>query len=320
MNDVVVSRTPAIIAAEINSIKEQTRIQVLCNSIEIGRKLCEAKELVEHGEWGDWLKNEVEYSKSTANNLMKIFKEYGSDQISLIGENVKSQAFGSLTYTQAIALIGIKDVEEREKFVQENNIDEMSTRELKKAIEDKKKAEEDAKKAKQELEKFKSKSKEEQERIKKLENENKKLTETMTRESDKIISQLDSKEKEVLEARKEIEEYKAKIKEFEEKPVEVITAEPDDEKIKDLEEKHQKEIAELKDKLSEAEKKLKDAESSKGNSESEEVLSFKLHFNQIVADFKNILIDVNNIKKTGEDGEKYQEACRKFLNTMMERL
>ncbi|MDF2790465.1 MAG: hypothetical protein K0S80_3566, partial [Neobacillus sp.] len=36
-------RTPIMIATEINSIKEQTKKMLLVNSIEIGRRLVEAK-------------------------------------------------------------------------------------------------------------------------------------------------------------------------------------------------------------------------------------------------------------------------------------
>lgn len=138
MSNLVINRTPEVIAAEINSIKEQTRKVLLYNSIEIGRKLVEAKELVPHGEWGKWLEESVDYKKSTANNLMKIFEEYGSSQITLLDDNLKSQAFGNLNYSQAILLLGLPS-EDREKFVEENKVDEMSTRELKKAIDDLKK-------------------------------------------------------------------------------------------------------------------------------------------------------------------------------------
>ena len=72
--EIVVIRTPEIVAAEINSIKYQTRNIVLFNSIEIGRRLVEAKELIEHGAFGDWLKSAVDYSQSNANNLMKIYE------------------------------------------------------------------------------------------------------------------------------------------------------------------------------------------------------------------------------------------------------
>lgn len=323
MSNVIISRTSDVIAAEINSIKEQTRIQVLCNSIEIGRKLKEAKEIVHHGEWGNWLKEKVDYSKSTANNLMKIFEEYGADQINLLGDNLKSQTFGNLSYSQALVLLGIGDSEEREKFIEENKADEMSTRELQKAIAEKKKAEEEAKKAKDELEKFKSKSKEEQEKIKKLEAEKKKLSETLTVESDKLLNELNDKRDEVLEARKEVEEYKNKIKELEEAPVEVITG-TDDAKIKELEQKHQEEIEKLQNKLIEAEKKANDVQENikeEVKTKDENITKFEVHFKQIVEDFKNLLGDVNEIKiNNNENGEKYSEVCKKLINTMLERL
>ena len=51
MEELQVKRTPILIAAEINKIKDDTRRVVIYNCIEIGRRLCEAKELIPHGEW-----------------------------------------------------------------------------------------------------------------------------------------------------------------------------------------------------------------------------------------------------------------------------
>jgi hypothetical protein len=128
-----IGRSPELIAAEINNIKNQTRKMMLYNSIEIGRRLIEAKTLVAHGEWGKWLVESVDYSQRTATNLMRIFEEYGAEQLSLLGENAKSQALANLSYTQAISLLGLPE-EEREKFVENNDLDSMSTRELQQAI------------------------------------------------------------------------------------------------------------------------------------------------------------------------------------------
>jgi hypothetical protein len=141
-----IDRTPDLIAAEINSIKSQTRIMVLCNSIEIGRRLVEAKSLVEHGQWENWLEKSVEYSIRTAQNLMKIFEEYGSNQLTLFGNNAKTQALAHLSYTQAIALLGIP-AEEREQFIKDNDVESMSTRELQQAIKERDQALEKAKNA-----------------------------------------------------------------------------------------------------------------------------------------------------------------------------
>lgn len=135
MNEIT-DRTPLLIATEINSIKEQTRKMLLVNSIEIGRRLVEAKSMMEHGQWGEWLEKSVDYSHSTANNLMKIYHEYGSNQNALFDNNVNSQAIGNLSYTQAVALLGIPE-DEREKFVEENDVENMSSRELKQAIKEK---------------------------------------------------------------------------------------------------------------------------------------------------------------------------------------
>ena len=138
----VTARSTELIAAEINQIKDETKRKVLYNAIEIGRRLIEAKELVPHGEWGNWLKEKVDYSKSTANNLMKIFEEYGSTQITLLGDNAKSQAIGDLSYTQAVTLLVLPE-EEREKLIKSTDMSDISTRELKKQVEKLKKELED---------------------------------------------------------------------------------------------------------------------------------------------------------------------------------
>lgn len=52
------ARTPAQIAFEINSIKKETDKIMLQNCVQIGRCLTEAKEVLQHGDWGNWLKEE----------------------------------------------------------------------------------------------------------------------------------------------------------------------------------------------------------------------------------------------------------------------
>jgi chromosome segregation ATPase len=125
----IASRTPEVIAAEIRSIDQQARQYVLQSAIEIGRRLTEAKELVAHGEWGKWLKDNVNYGQSTANNFMRVAAEYSN-----------SQSLTNLSYTQAVALLSVP-AEERESFVEENNAAEMSTRELQAAIKERQEVE-----------------------------------------------------------------------------------------------------------------------------------------------------------------------------------
>lgn len=45
--------------------------------IEIGRRLTEAKAQLKHGEWLPWLREKVEFSETSAQNFMRIAREYG---------------------------------------------------------------------------------------------------------------------------------------------------------------------------------------------------------------------------------------------------
>lgn len=129
------NRPLAVIEAELDLLKQDTRkkeMALLSNYIEVGRRLEEAKAQLPHGEWGGWLKK-MEISQSTANNFMRLFREYGADQQSLFDNETKSQVLGNLTYTQAVLLLAIPE-EEREQFAVENNVKSMTSRELKKAI------------------------------------------------------------------------------------------------------------------------------------------------------------------------------------------
>lgn len=120
------------VTTEIRTLHRQAQGMILNYAIEIGRRLKEAKSLLEHGEWGAWLENEVDFSRSTANNFMKIFEEYGAKQVSLFGD-ANSQTIGNLPYTHALKLLAVP-AEEREEFVEEHHVEDLSSRELDRLI------------------------------------------------------------------------------------------------------------------------------------------------------------------------------------------
>lgn len=129
MTEITTTRTAGTIAAEIRTFTAS----MLNNIIEIGRRLCEAKELIPYGSFGDWVRRETGYSVSTANNFMRIFNEYGAAQGCLFGAEAESQTFGKLSYSKALALLAVP-AEERERFAEEHHVEDMSTRELQEAI------------------------------------------------------------------------------------------------------------------------------------------------------------------------------------------
>lgn len=294
MSGLMVNRTPEIIAAEINGIKEQTRKMVLYNSIEIGRKLTEAKLLVEHGEWGHWLETAVDYSKSTANNLMKIFQEYGSDQMSLLDNNLKSQAFGNLSYSQAVLLLGVPS-EDREKFVKEHDVEDMSTRELEKVIKELKKAE----KEKEEAIKAKDKA---EEKLNNIEDANRAWEEafnTEAQERNKLEAEIKRLNKELVNA----EETREAI-------------EVDVDKVEVNEELEAK-IEELTREKEEAERKIKDLEAKQNDSS----VKFRIYFKEEAELFQKLFEELAYVKSIDEiEHIKLKGALEKFLNSMLQRV
>lgn len=123
-----------IIRTEINTLYQTALRSELSYAIQLGRKLTEAKQLVDHGEWGNWIKDNLPFSQDKATMMMKIYDAYGANQESLFGD-VNSETFRNLGISQAFALLSVPE-NEREEFVKEHDVESMSVRELKKAIEE----------------------------------------------------------------------------------------------------------------------------------------------------------------------------------------
>lgn len=151
MNEVQKLRTPELIGSEIRSLTNQAKSVTLWFGIEIGRRLCEAKELVGHGNWLGYLKSETEFSQSTANRFMTVFKEYGSAQSSLFGAESNCPALNNLSISNALRLLAVP-AEEREEFAETNDVEHLSSRELDKLLKEKQEAEKRAKTAEDALE------------------------------------------------------------------------------------------------------------------------------------------------------------------------
>lgn len=133
MSNMVPVRDIETVTAEINIITVQTQRGLLSGAIEIGRRLVEAKSMVPHGEWGKYLQERVNYSQSSANNLMKLYQEYGDNQASLFSDFANSQTFQNLTYTKALAMLALP-ADLRQSFAEEHDVENMSTREVQGAV------------------------------------------------------------------------------------------------------------------------------------------------------------------------------------------
>ncbi|WP_368293071.1 DUF3102 domain-containing protein [Dehalobacter sp. TBBPA1] len=135
MSDLLTERTPPVIAAEINTIKQQTNKILLASAVEVGKRLKEAKALLPHGEWGKWLEESVSYSQRTAEKLMQVFDEYGIKLLVSSEDDGSSNPppVANLTYSQALILLGLPE-EERDGFIAENDAGSMSSQQLQQAV------------------------------------------------------------------------------------------------------------------------------------------------------------------------------------------
>lgn len=125
MFEMEVVRTADVVAGEIREIKARTLNTVIEASIEVGRRLCEAKELVPVGNWGSWLRENVDYSERTAQNLMALFEEYGKNGI--------PKGLERASVTNALALVGLPE-DIKGEILDSGAAEDMSTRELKEEI------------------------------------------------------------------------------------------------------------------------------------------------------------------------------------------
>lgn len=100
--------------------------------IEIGKRLNEAKAQLSHGEWLPWLREKVDISERSAQDFMRLAREYS-----------KSAEIADLGASKALALLALP-VSEREQFAAEKHdvdgveksVADMTAKELKKAIEE----------------------------------------------------------------------------------------------------------------------------------------------------------------------------------------
>lgn len=88
----------------------------------IGQALIEAKGQLAHGEWGDWLRDKVNFSQGTAENCMRIAKQVSGESMLL-----------DLPYTKILALLSVPE-EDREQFAQDNQVEDKSVSEIKRLI------------------------------------------------------------------------------------------------------------------------------------------------------------------------------------------
>lgn len=214
------------ITAEILTLKQNAGDAI----IKIGQRLIEAKAMLSHGEWLPWLNDRVEFSERSAQNLMRLSREWSNPQ-----------ALADLGATKALTLLALPP-EERETFMEEHHlvggeektVIDMTSRELEQAIRERDEARLAAQAA--------------QADARSAEESRAKMETDMTLLKEQCRSAQDA----VASAQKELEELKAK-------PVDVAVMSVDQEK---LDAARAEAVAEMQAKVDKAEEKRKEAEAA----------------------------------------------------------
>lgn len=194
----------------------------------IGRCLIEAKDMLPHGEWLPWLNERVEFSERTARNFMRLAREW-----------TNRQTLADLGASKALTLLALPP-EEREQFVAENNVIDMSARQLEQAIKERDEARKAAEKAKADA------STAEQARAK------------MAEDMALLNARLNGAREDQERARESAEKLAAELEELKARPVDVaVETVVDPEAIAKA---RAEAIAEMQDKLDKAKERQKKAE------------------------------------------------------------
>lgn len=310
MNDLQVTRTPEMVAAEINLIKDQTRKLVLSNSIAIGKKLKEVKEMLEPGQFGKWLAEAVDFSQSTANNLMRVYEEYGADQGVLFGSAAKSDVVEKLTYTQAVLLLGVP-AEQREDFIKEAHVEDISTRELQAEIKKLKmakeaaeaKAEADHKLTRKTEEKLAKVSRQAEELSMQLAGavESKKIAEAMSTQRDVLEHEAEELRKSLYNREQETAILEERIKELEEQLKQPVTMATKTEIVEKIPDAVAQELEELRSKMAE-----NDAGAQK------EALELKVEIWAVLNGINKLLEHLDKV----QDGKRGAGVCKALASAL----
>lgn len=321
-------RDISIITAEIKTLFVQAQNVALSYAIEIGRRLTEAKSVLPHGKWSEWLIENFEFSQSTANNFMKLFDEYGSNQSSLFGAVPNSQTFANLPYSKALQLLALPD-EEREQFAKDNDIDKMSVRELKHAIDERNEANKRANELKTKLEDLQKVIDIYKEKISAAEKEalnNAMESDNAKKDIDKLSAELAAAEDKYNKLLKEKEKPK-----IPQKLIDEIKDKASSEAEKRFTDEKQKYILEADKKVAEALNQIEEARNTAVSYENKfkaaqklnnpNITEFKIIFEQMQL-LSNKLID--NFSKIKIDdaatGKKLSKAIEMFLQGLRNKL
>lgn len=292
------TRTPETVGAEIRGLTAQAKQMTLWFGIEIGRRLCEVKEMIGHGEWLPYLKAQTEFSQSTASRFMKLYREYGAQQQTLFGAESNYPTLNNLSISNALRLLALPE-SERESFAEEHDVEHMSARELDELIQAKKAAEDERDLYEQKLA------------------EQMGAAERLKKDAETAAQEAEARRRELEETQTQIRALQENIRALESRPVEVAVQVDEGAVAKAAEDKLETAAADvakerdgLKLELQEARRKLEMSDVT--------VAQFKIVFDATQSSMNDMIALI--AKASGENRIKLRAAAEKLVDAFKGRI
>ena len=277
-----------------------------------GQCLTVIKERVGHGNWGDWCKQNLQFSERKAQNMMKLSAEmHGKNSIF-----ANPQTFADIEISKVYALLAAPE-EVQKAVLDDPKMEEMNVREFQDEIK-RLKAELAAERAKEQADNSEAELEAAEQKIEELSALIKILQEGKSeaewqKELDSLKSEI---EKETKKAAKAAEKLKAAQAEMERK-AEAAAEEAVEKAKKEAAEKFKEENKLLIDSNRQAAEEIDRLQKRLENNTQPEIAGFKIHADQLQQSFNACLESANRIESS--DAAQAQKM-RTALKTIMQKL
>ncbi len=235
-------RTKEFVMAEIIETINHVNNTALAGAIVIGRDLKELKNLVPHGGWLKYIEKHLNYNEKKVQQLIQLSEHYGDENSSFFNVISNPKLTSDLGITKALKLLAIPE-NEVENFVENNDVNDMTVKQLEEEIKALKEENKKIEAAKQEII---------EQHEKEIDDLKAEILETNDNYAD-INAQIEKLNKEIEEAREENEKLQNEDHEDNSVALEELKKELD-EKLKELDsmteqkDKYEQKIAELEEK------------------------------------------------------------------------
>ena len=135
-NNVIINadfRSKEIIVAEIKTVISNIQETAFFGAIRIGQGLKELKKLVPHGELAGYINESLGFSQRKFQQYIQFADQYGDENTTYFKAVSNAKGFEELSFTNALKLLAVPE-DKIEGFVDENEVSDITTKELDKRI------------------------------------------------------------------------------------------------------------------------------------------------------------------------------------------